>query len=212
VAHRRLIQGRYSHFALPGSPVTERGRRHLQTAGCRRCHLIGGKGNRLASDLDLVARDATPGELHAAIRQPALLMPDFQFPETKIVELVNALLEASRKNASGPAEEIPRVIYFAGQENKEENAFSRYCGDCHRLLSPVLGGVGKGTIAPNLSGLLTEFYPRFFRGEERWSGENLKKWLKNPRSIRPGARMPPVHPEQKELLELWRSWRLTPRR
>lgn len=202
VAHQGLIPSRFSHYALPRSQVTKRGRRHLQTAGCRRCHLINDRGNRLAADLDKIARKVPPVQLFGAVRKPALLMPDFHFTETQINELVNALLAAAgeKDTVSG---EIPRLIHFADdQEIKEKNIFSRKCGGCHRLLSPDLGGVGKGKIGPNLSGLLTEFYPRYSRDRKRWSAKVLRKWLENPRDIRPEARMPPVPLKRKELEEL----------
>lgn len=201
VAHRGLIPGDYAHFAIPEDPITKRGQKHLKTAGCRRCHLIGGRGNELAADLDPVTQESAPAELFDAVDQPALLMPDFHFPESQIIELVNALLAASRKSGTIP-DEAPRMIHFAEEGKQEEDVFSRNCGDCHRLLSPVLGGLGEGKIGPNLSGLLTEYYPRFFRKKERWSVKNLKKWLKNPRNIRPWARMPPVSLKKKELNKL----------
>ncbi|MFO7760693.1 MAG: selenite/tellurite reduction operon c-type cytochrome lipoprotein ExtS [Thermodesulfobacteriota bacterium] len=202
VAHRQLIPGRYSYFTLPENQVTRRGQRHLQAGGCRRCHLIGCKGNRLAGNLDSVTRDATPAQLFEAVRQPALLMPDFHFTETQIIEIVNALLAAGRESDSDPGE-IPRLIYFADDQGKKKgNVFNQNCGDCHRILNPVLGSIGRGEVAPNLSGLLTEFYPRFSRDKERWSEKILRKWLKNPRNIRPKVQMPPVRLKQEELNKL----------
>jgi cytochrome c2 len=34
---------------------------------------------------------------------------------------------------------------------------------------------------------------------ERWSVENLRKWLKNPRAMRQNARMPPISIKNDEL-------------
>ncbi len=202
VSHRNLIPGRFSHYALPESPVTEKGSQHLKTAGCRRCHLIAGKGNRLAADLDTTLREAPVSEVFEAIRQPAFLMPDFRFTAPQTIELVNALLAAARQSIL-PAEEVPRLIHFIGDREKErENTFSRHCGECHRMMSPILGGAGRGKIGPNLSGLFTEFYPGFSYNRKRWTGKILRKWLQNPRNLRPEARMPPVKLQKQELNSL----------
>jgi cytochrome c2 len=69
--------------------------------------------------------------------------------------------------------------------------FEKECGGCHRFLGAA-GPVGTGTAAPNLSGLFTEFYPPTAPGERRWTEKALADWLRNPRSARPHATMPPV--------------------
>lgn len=60
------------------------------------------------------------------------------------------------------------------------------------MLSGRLGAVGTGEIGPNLSGLFSKYYPKTFRNGEAWTPRNLSAWLKNPREIRPWARMLPV--------------------
>lgn len=203
IAHHGLIAGRFAHFNLDHSEVSKRGLQNLKDTGCRRCHVSGGKGNRLASDLDRVVRASDPEELVASISEPAIFMPEFHFPKRQVVELVNGLL-AGMEQVSPDKGEVPRVIHFTGLKEAEEHVFSKHCGGCHRLMSRKLGGSGEGEVGPNLSGLFTEFYPRTFREEERWRRENLEKWLKNPRKVRPNAGMIPIRMKKEELDDLLR--------
>ncbi|MBE0598221.1 MAG: cytochrome C [Desulfuromonadales bacterium] len=197
LAHHDLIEGRYAHFAIPGSAVTQQGVKLLEQAGCRRCHRSGGKGNTLASDLDRLLPGARPREVMQSIRQPVLFMPDFALAEATAVPLVNALLahSAAAERAAG---EVPLVVHFEGVE-RQENLFDKKCGGCHRLLTSQWGGLGNGLVGPNLSGLTSEFYPVPFREGEPWTAERLKKWLENPRAIRPMARMRPMPLEAEEV-------------
>lgn len=66
------------------------------------------------------------------------------------------------------------------------------------------GGLGIGTSAPNLSGLLSSHYPASFEAGKRWDAERLKRWLKNPRAIRPQTQMRPVTLKPDEWQELLR--------
>ncbi len=196
ISHHGLIAGRFAWSALAGSEVVERGKRKLEDAACRRCHQTAGRGNRLAGNLDSLATRHSPERLLKAIRSPALYMPDFRFSESQAVELVNALLAASGERAV-PEKEIPLVIHFV-EEKREEDPFTRYCGSCHRVLSPLAGGLGEGRVAPNLSGLLTEFYTPTYADGERWTVKGLEKWVKNPRSVKNTARMIPVRIDSPE--------------
>lgn len=197
LAHHNLIAGRFAWFALPESPLTQHGIKLTEQAGCRRCHQSGGKGNALASDLDRLLPAARPEEVLQSIRQPVLFMPDFAFPEATAVILVNALFSQSLR-AEKPVGETPMVVHFEGVERRE-NAFDKRCGGCHRLLTRRWGGLGSGLVGPNLSGLTGKFYPVPFREGEPWNAERLKKWLENPRAIRPQTRMRPQLLEPAEL-------------
>lgn len=205
LAHFDLIGGRFAWFALPDSPVPAGGRQLLARAGCRRCHRSGGKGGRLASDLDRLLPGARPEELVRALRQPALFMPDFAFGEATAVLLVNALLGHSA-TAEAPAGETPQVVHFS-RRRQEEHVFERHCGGCHRLLTRQWGGLGRGTIGPNLSGLFGEDYPATFRAAERWSPEALRSWLRRPRAIRPTTRMAPPQVSEEEVRQLLEVFR-----
>jgi cytochrome c2 len=201
IAHHDLIPAKYAHFAMEGSPVVKRGEALVKTSACRRCHVMGAMGNRLATDLDRVFGAARPQQLFDAIKRPVLFMPNFFFKDTHIIELVNAVLaEAAR--AEPEAGEMPLVIHFEDEKPAEERIFGKHCGSCHKVLTMRFGGLGKGDIGPNLSGLFSEHYPKTHGDKEPWASKSLKNWLENPRRIRMNARMPPVELKSDEFLSL----------
>ena len=192
IAHNGLIAARFSAFTLAENEKVKRGQQRLENYACRRCHISGEKGNRLAANLDLSQRDTSPEDLDAAIESPVLFMPEFHFTESQRIELVNAILLGGRF-FSAPERELPMVVHFEGEESVREFQFEKHCGSCHRALTARYGGLGSGLIGPNLSGVFSEFYLlNFGDDQQRWTGKNLEKWLKNPRQIRPVAQMPPV--------------------
>ncbi|MGE5189000.1 MAG: selenite/tellurite reduction operon c-type cytochrome lipoprotein ExtS [Gemmatimonadota bacterium] len=202
IAHRDLIPAAYSHFALPDSPAVRLGAERIEASSCRRCHAWRGEGNALAARLDDLWTVSTPRKIHDAIRRPAAFMPDFRFDEAQIRDIVNAILAEGARRERAAGAEIPAVVHFEDADGAGNALFPRLCGPCHRLLSDVAGGLGGGAVGPNLSGLLTRHYPRTFGGRERWTRDNLSKWLRNPRSVTPAALMPPIPLEPDQLREL----------
>lgn len=203
IAHYRLIPGKYTQFRLPESVIVKDGRRLVRDFACRRCHRIGGSGNRLATDLDRVLPKVQPQNLVAAIKEPAPSMPDFYFSETHVTDLVNAILKSSA-DTNLESDEFPLVVHFNNDMPDRENLFARHCSSCHRLLTRKAGGLGRGDIGPNLSGLLTEFYPQNFKNGQAWDAVGLKKWLENPRNIRDVTQMVPVQLTDDEFTRLAR--------
>lgn len=201
IAHHGLISARFSWYSIPGSLPVQRGDKLLENFACRRCHTTAGKGNKLASDLDRLPAGTTPQEMFAAIESPALLMPEFRLEEGEITDLVNAIL-AGAKPSGQKGKETPQVVHFEAAKGGVENIFEKKCGACHKVLTKALGALGKGNIGPNLSGLLTDFYPATSGEKSRWTADSLEKWLKNPRKDRPVTRMRPVPLEKGELQDL----------
>lgn len=205
IAHSGLIAARFAAFTIDCSPVARQGEQRLKDYACRRCHVIDGKGHGVAANLDQAEKFSTPEELDEAIKSPVLFMPKFYFTETQRVELVNALLAAAWR-AEAVEGEVPSVIHFEGEGAAEELRFEKHCGGCHRVLTARLGGLGSGLIGPNISGLFSEFYFSNFGPEgQRWTVENLRQWLKNPRKIRALSQMPPVRLEPAEFDRLSRE-------
>ncbi|QWV93300.1 cytochrome C [Geomonas oryzisoli] len=195
IAHHDLVPGRFAWFAVPGAATTERGRDLMERFACRRCHSSAGKGNRLAADLDRLPAGVTAQAIFQALDKPALLMPQFYFDDRQKTELVNAVLAGAREAAGkGGARkgESPQVVHFEEGAGGRENIFEKRCGACHRALTRDGGGLGRGGIGPNLSGLLSEFYPKTAPGRSRWSVAALEKWLENPRKSREQTQMRPV--------------------
>lgn len=188
VAHDRLIGAKYSWYRVSGAPPVERGKKLLDIFACRRCHTIEKKGNKLAGNLDTVPLARLPEEMAQSLRKPVQQMPDFKLEEEDVSRLVTAILAGT---AAPRGNEPPVVVHFS-RAPKKEDVFEKKCGACHRMLTARKGGMGTGQIGPNLSGLLTEFYPRTFRDESRWTALRLKEWVGNPRKVRRLSTMQPV--------------------
>ena len=200
IAHRDLIQAKFSWFAIAESQPLQRGEKLLVVFACRRCHTTAGKGNHLASNLDRLPLNTTPQKIFEAIKHPALFMPDFSFDDRQITDLVNAILAGAIKNGRN-AGETPQVVHFEGVKPRTDNIFEKQCGSCHKILTDAFGALGKGNIGPNLSGLFSEFYPATLKDNGRWTAGILKKWLENPRKIREHSQMRPI-PLKKAEFEL----------
>ncbi len=116
-------------------------------------------------------------------------MPDFRLDRAGIDLLLNALYAAgSRANPGGSP---PQPVHFRSGAARERDPFSVRCGPCHRALTHEGGLLGTGSIGPNLSGLLSPFYPSG-PSSPPWSPRRLTAWLRNPRSVRPWSTMGPV--------------------
>lgn len=203
IAHYKLIRGKFSYFTLGKVEIVLEGERLLKQYACRRCHISGKEGNRLAASLDTVVSVKTPEEMLSSIKHPVTGMPDFRLQDPELTALVNAI-HAGAEKGEPKKDERPLAVLFT-QRQKGKDPFSLKCGSCHKVLSKRKGLLGRGDYGPNLSGLLTEFYPETFKIHEKWNENGLKQWLENPRQIKPMAKMQPVamtETEMRELLEI----------
>lgn len=130
-------------------------------------------------------------------------MPHFNFQETDVTRLVNAILASSAGYAL-KSTDLGQAIHFEEDKEDSNDVFSRNCGGCHRILTKRIGGIGKGDMGPNLSGIFSDFYFQNFREGQSWDLNGLEKWLKNPRDIRTHAQMPPVQLKKDEFIHLLR--------
>lgn len=201
LAHSGLIRGRYAGFTNSSSADLVSGGKLAEKTACRRCHVLNGTGNRLAANLDTLLRTTKPEAIRSAIVTPALYMPNFYFSERDLDRLVTTILAGGLK-AGKALKEPPQVVHFSDADSAKQNVFVKNCGSCHKLLSKRDGGLGVGIVGPNLSGLLSRFYPHTFEGNKNWDEERLKRWLKNPRDVNKNAVMRPIplKPEEWEQL------------
>lgn len=190
LAHYRIIGADYAWYRYADSKVVKAGEKRVDTLACRRCHVLAAKGNNLATNLDRLYPQGVPRELVEAIRVPAFFMPDFSLSHADSVTVVNVIFAAGVATKQATLEP-PLVIHFESS-SAEENLFDKHCGRCHRVLTAQHGGIGVGDVGPNLSDLLGEFYPKTYKDDQPWTVDGLKKWIKNPRSVRPLTRMMPV--------------------
>jgi cytochrome c2 len=210
IAHYGFIAGKFAHFTIKGSRVVEQGEKLAEVLACRRCHVYGKKGNPLAADLGRLAPDIEPSAIFDSIKSPVLFMPNFQCDDAQIAAIVNLIL-AGAESADVGVRETAQVVHFDDGKQSRENGFVKQCGPCHKVLSGKFGGLGIGDIGPNLSGFLSEFYPKTYRDVWPWSTENLTKWLENPRNSRPNARMRPVRLKTSEFTSLIETLRINPK-
>ena len=202
IAHTGLVYGKASYFLLPDSPPIREGRELIKRAGCRRCHKIGGQGEGRAANLDTSSRAKAFQALKKSLEIPVSFMPDFRFRDSQAEKLLGAVLSESR--TAGPSRGY-YIVHFQVKGNLPD-AFSKHCGGCHRVLSKAYGPLGEGNAGPNLSGLFGEFFPND-PALGAMSQEKLKKWLKNPRSLKATAWMPPVSLSQVEFQEVYHALR-----
>lgn len=209
IAHHDIIAGRFAHFTVPGGTVVERGKKLVDGLACRRCHSYGGRGNRLAANLAGLASNTAPQGIFDSIKSPVLFMPNFHCDDSQLAALVNAILDGAERTGSR-AGETAQVVHFEDEKQSGENIFVEHCGPCHKSLSERSGGLGSGDIGPNLSGLLSEYYPKTYRDAEPWTPDKLKKWLENPRNTRANACMKPVRLAVGEFERLMETMRINP--
>lgn len=184
-----------------------RGEKLVEVLACRRCHVYERRGNRPATDLGGLARNIAPQAIFDSIQFPVPFMPNFYLDGMQIAALVNAIL-ARLESAGGRAQETAQAVHFEDEKQGRENFFVKQCGPCHKLLSERFGGLGNGDIGPNLSGLLSEYYPNTYRDVEPWTPDKLRKWLVNPRNMRANARMLPVRLAVGEIELLMKTMRI----
>jgi mono/diheme cytochrome c family protein len=197
LAHQRLLTGRAAELRMTDGLALRDGQRLAETLACRRCHTIGGKGNRLATSLDAVVWKREQKALVSSIREPVENMPRFGLDERQAEALVAFLLRSGRPDE-------PQDTYrvrFARAADASSSVFEKECGGCHRLLGPS-GPLGKGNAGPNLSGLLTPFYPPTAPGGRPWTERALTDWLRNPRAARAHTTMPPITLKEEDLRKL----------
>lgn len=214
VAHAGFLPAAYARFTLPGDPVVEAGRKLLDRSGCRRCHVSGGEGNRLAADLD-AAFAARPERLRGAIQAPAVHMPDFRFDERTATALVNAVYANGASHAASRpgGRAAPLKVHFdVGGSGSRPGAppFDVLCGGCHRAISGDGSGRGTGSTGPNLSALFTPHYPGRAPDGASWDPGQLARWVANPRALRPDALMPPVAARPRDLRDVTATLELPP--
>ena len=197
LAHERLLTGRAAELRMPNGLAGRDGQRLVEALACRRCHTIGGKGNRLATSLDAVVWKREQAELVVSIREPVESMPQFGLDEGQAEAIIAFLLGSG----SPDRPQDTYRVHFTRGAGATSSVFEKECGGCHRVLGPS-GPLGTGNAGPNLSGLLTPFYPATAPGDRPWTEKALVDWLKNPRASRPHTTMPPVALKDDDLRKL----------
>lgn len=200
LAHYNLIGKDYASYRLPEAQVVSSGVTWVGNLACRRCHVQDNQGNHLAANLDQLLYRSSIGEIEHALVVPAFYMPDFAMNGSIRSAIITQILAGGSVHPSAE-EGAPVVVHFADNVN-QDSLFEKHCGSCHKVLTARHGGLGSGGQGPNLSGLLSTFYPRNYLDNQAWTAAALHDWLKNPRKIRPQTTMPPLVLEKQVVEQL----------
>lgn len=187
IAHYRLLTGRAAAHALSGDPAVEQGRSLVDRLACRRCHVVGKAGNRLATNLDRVVWQRDQSELERSIAAPVENMPRLGLEERQVEAVLAFLLQTTDPDRA----EATYRVRFVKSSTRPGSVFEERCGGCHRALTAD-GPLGRGSAGPNLSGLLSSYSPATAPGEVPWSARGVERWLDNPRAVRRLAAMRPI--------------------
>lgn len=185
LAHRTLLRGPAVAHAWPQGESVRLGNATIERAACRRCHVIGGRGSSVGASLDRVVHGREQAALRDSIRAPVDNMPDFGLDEVATDRVIAALLAQAPRVVADPSYRV----WFTDEAEREPGAFERHCGGCHRLLTSD-GPLGVSNAGPHLAGLFTEFHPKTAPGDVAWTPTLLRRWLDNPRALRPATPMP----------------------
>lgn len=193
LAHYRLLSGSVADHGRADAPSVVEGRKLLESLACRRCHVAGGSGNRLATNLDRIAWTREQGGLAHSIAEPTENMPRFGLSIRQIESVLAALLHGADPGTT----DATYRVRFARRESDHGSRFADRCGGCHRAILAD-GPQGRGSAGPNLSGLFTGFFPKTAPESRSWTPAELERWLLKPRDLRPATTMRPVRLERGE--------------
>ncbi|MHB9020171.1 MAG: selenite/tellurite reduction operon c-type cytochrome lipoprotein ExtS, partial [Minisyncoccota bacterium] len=130
IAHHRLLTGKAAQHRYATAPAVVEGGRLVAALACRRCHVIGGNGNRLATSLDQIGGKREQRSLARSIGEPVANMPSFGLDEPQAESVIAHLLH----HADQTSTEAPYRVHFTRRTDDERSAFDERCGGCHRAL------------------------------------------------------------------------------
>lgn len=192
-----MIPGDYAGYMIRGNIITEKGKKIIEEAKCRRCHTVGGEGGVKASNLDSSSERLPPDKLLDAIENPNDNMPDFRLD----TENLKALMSGLYFYASGSVVmEMTQTVHFIGEE--KDGTFHKKCGGCHKALTAE-GAAGTYKWGPNLSGIGEK--DDYGINGVQWDEELLEKWLRNSRDVKKNSAMPPADLTEEELRSVIRT-------
>jgi nitric oxide reductase subunit C len=163
-----------------------RGKDIWESNNCMGCHTILGEGAYYAPELTLAYERRGPEWLRAFLKDPQAMYPgrrkmvQYDFTEDEITDVIAFLKWIGEIDTNGfPAEPDMKIMATASAATAPSTAVGQppsdytICAGCHSL-----GGSG-GNVGPALDGVGTRF-----------SNAELRSWLSDPESVKPGTAMP----------------------
>jgi cytochrome c2 len=192
VAVREYEQGDY-----------DRGRKVFRQSMCISCHVVEGKGNGSASELSGIGSKVNRDWLFAFLLdphafQPESAMPHYAFEHGDLVDLTQFMMEEF-VDPSAPEPGAQPYRPAVREVQRGETVYAKYgCGGCHHLQ-----GHGEGVrIGPELISIGDRAVGLLDFGQRFDLPRTLPAWLAaklvDPRSFRPGLKMPAfdIKPEE----------------
>ena len=166
---------------------------------CVTCHLVEGKGGYLAPELSGITSKVSKKWLYSWIKdthyfQPGTKMPQFNFSEKQISDLVEYMWEEFQGEELEIPEEfanVPTSEKDIGElVNQGKKVFMEYgCTGCHTKT-----GIDQGRIAPDIIGLASRDEERLEWGKAQGVDKYIGNWvftrLKDPGLLEKKAKMP----------------------
>jgi cytochrome c2 len=181
----------------------DRGRRVFRESRCISCHTVEGKGNGSAPELMGLASKVNRRWLLSYLENPHAFQPDVAMPQYvldrgRLVDLVQYMVkELIDPSAPAPADPYRPPIK---QIEAGEKLYKQYgCSGCHR----IAGRDDFARIGPELNGIGEKPAKLLDFGERSDLPRSLADWLAakvtDPRSFRPGLKMPVLGLEPEEV-------------
>jgi nitric oxide reductase subunit C len=178
--------------------AVKRGKWLWDKNNCMGCHTLLGEGAYYAPELTKVYERRGPVWMKIFLKDPQKMYPNdrkmvqYNFTEKEIDDLIAFFKWIGEMNLNGfPPKPDPRLVAKAAPKSKTSLnikmpvKFKQLCLPCH-----TLGGKG-GSVGPSLDGVGNKYNKIY-----------LRKWLSNPRSVKPKTTMPKLPLKKAELTEL----------
>lgn len=181
------------------TPQVSAGKRIWEENNCMGCHTLFGEGAYYAPELTkAVDRRGNPW-LRLFLKDPEAMYPgdrkmvNYHFDDEEIENVIAFLEWAGRVDLNGFPAEPPlkklmgeTVIGPAGGAGPDApELYATICAACH-----TIGGVG-GNVGPALDDV-----------RNRKSPEELKVWISDPQTVKPGTAMPQIPMTEEQLDEI----------
>ncbi|MFO1053510.1 MAG: cytochrome c [Planctomycetota bacterium] len=182
------------------TPAVVRGKHLWESSNCMGCHTLLGEGAYYAPELTQVFRRRGPLFIAAMLRDPESMYPHqrrmqrYGFSEEQIADLTAFLRWIGQIDLNGfpPTPDLSRVAVPAGAgdaglatQGDRPLIFNQLCIACHSL-----EGQG-GVVGPALDGV-----------GSRLTADYIQRWLHDPGSVKPDAKMPKLPLQESDITEL----------
>ncbi len=181
------------------TPAAIHGKELWESSNCMGCHTLFGEGGYYAPELTKVMERRGEPFVRAILKDPEAMYPgqrrmqNYKFSEEQIDHLVAFFEWAGQVDLQGFPPR-PHLVPMAVPDEAEGSVaradnrpmvYNQLCVACH-----TLGGQG-GSVGPALDGV-----------GERFDADYLKKWIRDPSAVKPGAKMPKLPISDEQLDEL----------